>query len=475
MEQKQLNVAIISSPGIGHLISFVELAKILISRFNFTITLILPSRVNDQPSEAQSSLLSSLPNAISYVYLPPIDLSHVETDDLDVVISLVVVHSVPFIRDALSALPRLVAVVTDLFGTPVYDVARELGVPPYLYFFTNAMYLLFLFHLPKLHETVSCEFRDMVDPVILPGCVPIHGKDFEDGLQDRKSEAYSWIFYHLKRYGLVEGILINTFLDLEPGAIRGLQTEDPNRPPVYPIGPIVRSGMDMGCKVGGLECLRWLDQQPSRSVLFVSFGSGGTLSYDQLSELAIGLEKSGVRFLWVVKGPNEESSFGSYYNGHDQDESFGFLPNGFVNRTKDRGLLISSWAPQIEVLSHKSTGGFLTHCGWNSILESVIHVMPLIAWPLYAEQNMNATILEEGLEVALRPEINKHGIVEADRVAKVVKELMLGANGRRIRNLMKELSDCAKRAISETGDSTKSLNDVASEWMLAKAKECSNI
>ncbi|KAL2932211.1 Hydroquinone glucosyltransferase [Bienertia sinuspersici] len=465
-EIKQLHqIAIVSSPGLGHLISIIELAKRLVSHFNFSITLLLPSRAHDEPTKAQTSLLSSLPNAISYINLPPIDLSHVPTDDLDIIISLVILHSIDSIKESLSTLPRLVAVVTDLFGGLVFEVAREIGVPPYMYFTTNAMYLLFLFHLPKLHENVSCQFSEMADPVTLPGCVPVYGKDFEDSLQDRNSEAYFWTFYQIKKYGLVEGILINTFLDLEPGPIQALQTE--GRPKVYPIGPIVRSSSMKCDDVDGIECLRWLDQQPSKSVLFVSFGSGGTLSRKQLGELAIGLEKSEVRFMWVVKCPNDESSFGSYYdNGHDQPEPFSFLPKGFVQRIKDRGLLLSSWAPQIEVLSHRSTGGFLTHCGWNSILESISHAIPMIAWPLYAEQKINAVVIDKGLKVALTLKFNEDRIVEADQIADVVKELLLGKSGSEFYNQMEDLSNFAQKAITDNGNSTKAMKEVANRWIL---------
>ncbi|KAL2931466.1 Hydroquinone glucosyltransferase [Bienertia sinuspersici] len=113
--------------------------------------------------------------------------------------------------------------------------------------------------------------------------------------------------------------------------------------------------------------------------------------------------------MWVVKCPDDECSLG-------------FLPKGFVDRVKDRGLLMSSWVPQLEVLSHKSTGGFLTHCGWNSILESISHAVPMIAWPLYAEQKLNTVILDKGLKVALTLKFNEDRVVEADEIAEVVKE-----------------------------------------------------
>ncbi|CAL5396868.1 unnamed protein product [Camellia sinensis] len=120
---------------------------------------------------------------------------------------------------------------------------------------------------------------------------------------------------------------------------------------------------------------------------------------------------SGQRFLWVVRSPNDKSANAAFFTAQSQNDPFGFLPEGFLERTKGRGLVVQSWAPQIEVLRHHSTRGFLTHCGWNSILESVVHGVPLIAWPLYAEQKMNAVMLTEGLNVALRPKSDETGLV----------------------------------------------------------------
>ncbi|KAI9180660.1 hypothetical protein LWI28_006974 [Acer negundo] len=88
------------------------------------------------------------------------------------------------------------------------------------------------------------------------------------------------------------------------------------------------------------------------------------MSHDQLIELAFGLEMSQQRFIWVVRSPNDESANAAFFEVQSEKDPFGFLPEGFLERTKQRGLVISSWAPQIEVLSHGSTGGFLTHCGW---------------------------------------------------------------------------------------------------------------
>lgn len=284
-------------------------------------------------------------------------------------------RSIPRIRYAVKGLLAkvcLVAIIVDPFGSDVMEVAREFDIPPYLFFPSNAMNLAFSIMLPRLAKEVSCEFKDLLEPVQIPGCVPVHGKDLMDSVQDRSNDAYKWILHHAKRFVLAEGILVNTFMELEKGALKHLQEKEPGKPPVYPVGPLIKTG-PTNEERDRAECLKWLDNQPNDSVLFVSFGSGGTLSHNQLNELALGLESSGHKFLWVVRSPNDQSSNAAFFSVHSQDDPFVFLPKGFLERTKDQGLVVSSWAPKIEVLSHRATGGFLSHCGWNSTLESIVH------------------------------------------------------------------------------------------------------
>ena len=123
------------------------------------------------------------------------------------------------------------------------------------------------------------------------------------------------------------------------------------------------------------------------------------------------------------------------------------------------------WAPQAQVLSHGSTGGFLSHCGWNSTLESIMHGIPIIAWPLFAEQRMNAVLLTEGLKVALRPKANEKGLVDREEIAKVIKGLMIGEEGKKVHNRMKDLKIAADKAVSPNGSSTMALANIASHWI----------
>ncbi|KAJ9171492.1 hypothetical protein P3X46_014853 [Hevea brasiliensis] len=464
--QKQpTHVAILPSPGMGHLIPLVELAKRLVNQHNLSITFIVPT--DGPPSKAQKSVLESLPTTISSTFLSPVDMSDLPGDTkIETIISLTVARSLPSLCQVLKSLvesSRLAALVVDLFGTDAFDVAREFNISPYIFFPSTAMALSLFFWLPKLDEMVPCEYRELQEPVKIPGCIPIHGKELLDPVQDRKNDAYKWLLHHTKRYRLAEGVMVNSFVDMEGGAIKALQEEEAGKPPVYPVGPLVNMGSSSEGKEA--DCLRWLDEQPHGSVLYVSFGSGGTLSYDQINELALGLEMSQQRFLWVVRSPNDSVANATFFSVQSQKDPCDFLPEGFLDRTKGRGLLVPSWAPQAQVLSHGSTGGFLTHCGWNSILESVVNGVPLIAWPLYAEQTMNAVMLTEDIKVALRPKANvQNGLIERHEISKVVRGLMEGKEGKKVRNRMKDLKDAADRVLSEEGSSTKAISGLALKW-----------
>ncbi|XP_016651183.1 PREDICTED: hydroquinone glucosyltransferase-like [Prunus mume] len=472
--QQKLNpphVAIVPTPGLGHLIPLVELAKRLVVHHNFTVTFIIP---NDGSSMTpQKKVLQALnPQSISSTFLPPVNFGDLPDDaQIEARIALTMTRSLPALRDSLKVLAestRLVALVVDVFGADAFDVANECNVAPYMFWSTNAMALSFGFYLPWLDETTSCAYRDMPKPVRFPGCVPLHGRDFLDPVHDRSNQGYKSTLRICKKFKLASGIMVNSFTDLEPEIFKALKEAQGSQgfPPVFPVGPVIK--LDSArVSDGDHECLGWLDRQPRGSVLFVAFGSGGTHSLEQMKELALGLEMSGQRFLWVVRSPNETAKNGTYFSSSStaqQKDPLGFLPDGFLERTKEVGLVVPSWAPQVHVLSHESTGGFLTHCGWNSTLESIVNGVPLIAWPLYAEQHINAVLLADDIKIAWRVKMNDKGIVEGQDIARYARGLIEGDEGRLLRNKMKELKEAAKVALSQGGSSTESLAEMAEIW-----------
>ncbi|KAE8676875.1 UDP-glycosyltransferase 72B1 [Hibiscus syriacus] len=356
------HIAILPSPGMGHLIPLVQFAKRLVHQHSFNATFIIPT--DGSPSKAQKSTLDSLPSSIDSVFLPPINLTDLPGDSkIETVISLTVSRSLPYLRDAFKSLvakTNLVGLVVDLFGTDAFDVANEFGLSPYIFYPSTVMALSLSLYLQELDQKVSCEYRDMSEPVRIPGCIAIQGKELPDSIQTGKTTHTS------------------------------------------------------GC---------------------------------------------------FIMSPNDSVAHATFFSIESQNDPFEFLPKGFIERTKDRGLLVPSWAPQAQVLSHGSTGGFLTHCRWNSTLESVVNGVSLIVWPLYAEQKMKALMLTEDAKVALRPKPNENGLICRDDIAKVVKGLMEGEEGKSVRTRMKELKEAAAKVLGENGSSTKALSHVANKFI----------
>ncbi|THG04732.1 hydroquinone glucosyltransferase-like [Camellia sinensis] len=359
---------------------------------------------------------------------------------------------VPALRDSLKVLTEsnhLVALVVDVVGTDAFDVAKVFCLLRYIFIPLCAKPLSLFLHLSKLDETGISNYRDLPEPVKIPGCVPIKGTELLETFQNRNSESYKLALYHTKRYNVADGVIIISFIDLESKTFKVLMKTGSGKSPVYPIGPLLQTGPISGGG-SGYECLRWLDEQPRGSVLFVSFGSSGTLTHEQLTELALGLEMSEQRFIWVVRSPAKNAANAVYYNAQSskEDDPNNFLPKGFLERTRGVGLLVRSWAPQIQIMSHSSTGGFLTHWRWNSILES-IHGVPLIAWPLFTEQEMHTVMLTQEFEVAFRPKKNENGIVCHEEITKHVRYLIVGEEGKLVRHRAKELKDAAAMATSQ--------------------------
>ncbi|GJY44429.1 hydroquinone glucosyltransferase-like protein [Tanacetum coccineum] len=461
------HIAIFPSPGMGHLIPLIEFAQRLLHHRRLLITFIIPTTVG-ATIKPQNDILNAMSENISSIFLPPVDLNDIPDDaTIETRIALTMSRSFPSLRHTLAELTpnseKLSALVVDLFGPPSFEIIKDFNIPAYIFCTVSAMSLVSIFHTPILDKMYACELRDILEPIKLPGCVPFQGSDLPEPLQDKKNEAYKHVLHLTKMFSLPKGLLVNSFFELEPGAFKALEEGDWCKPDVYSVGPLIRSGSRNQAD-DGIECLKWLDKHPVASVLFVSFGSGGTLSQEQLIELAFGLEQSGQRFLWVIKSPHGTSN-ASYFNAQSHLDPFGFLPDGFLDRVKDQGLLVSSWAPQVEILGHGSTGGFLTHCGWNSIAESVVNGVPMIAWPLFAEQRMNAVLLTDGLDVAYRVKVDENGLVGRDEIGKCVGSLIAGENGRKMKLKVNQLKELAATAMSQDGSSTKSLLDVAQKWV----------
>ncbi|KAJ0027912.1 hypothetical protein Pint_36707 [Pistacia integerrima] len=205
--------------------------------------------------------------------------------------------------------------------------------------------------------------------------------------------------------------------------------------------------------------MEWLDDQPRSSVVFLCFGSTGSFDEDQVKEIASALEHSGHGFLWSLRQPPSKGHIGY---PSDYTKLTDVLPEGFLDRTAKIGKVIG-WAPQVSILAHEAIGGFVSHCGWNSVLESVWFGVPIATWPMYVDQQFNAfeMVIELGLAVEIKMDYikeisgNSLTIVSAEDIEKGIKKLMKG-NGE-IKKRMVEMSEKSRKALMEGGSSFSSL------------------
>ncbi|KAK4425800.1 UDP-glucosyltransferase 29 [Sesamum alatum] len=217
---------------------------------------------------------------------------------------------------------------------------------------------------------------------------------------------------------------------------------------ILPTGPLIADASD--CDDEKLsEIMRWLDEKQERSTVYISFGSECFLSKDQIQVIVKGLGLCSVNFLWVVRFPIEEKITSI-------EEA---LPAGFLETVKDRGMVVLGWAPQTKILAHPSTGGFVSHCGWSSIMESMYVGVPVIAMPMKSEQPINARlVVETGVGVEVGRDGNGHYLAEefAKAINKVIVEKPFCEG---LRNGAKRLSEAMKE--SEEGE----MNEVAEQLL----------
>ncbi|KAL4314321.1 hypothetical protein S245_051053 [Arachis hypogaea] len=467
---KKPHAAILTSPGMGHLIPEVELGKSLLTQHAFDVTIFLITTdlaTARSQIHQQTSHLETAPNVVEF---PQPDVSSKLGPDPSLYDRIIVTmtESLPSLRSFILSMkhpPSLL--VVDLFGTEAIPMARDLGMQPFVFLTTSAWFSALTIHLsamdPNQVENTHVKNRG---PLPIPGCEPIQFEDTLEALLDPLGPIYEGYSKVSKVINGSDGILINTWQDLEPSATKALGDSGILRRftngPVYPVGPLVRTlaDRDTGSVHVDNKVMQWLDRQPTESVIYVSFGSGGTMSEAQIRELAWGLELSMQRFVWVVRPPIEGDASGAYFDvGIGGDGSPEYLPKGFVERTKELGLVIPMWAPQVEILGHAATGGFVTHCGWNSVLEAIFGGVAMVAWPLYSEQKMNAAMLSKELGVAVRArgEAEGGGVVGRDEIARVVRRVMAEEEGGAMRAKVNELKASAEKAVCEFGSSYESL------------------
>ncbi|KAE8730525.1 hypothetical protein F3Y22_tig00002919pilonHSYRG00123 [Hibiscus syriacus] len=313
---KKAELVFIPMPGMGHLVPIVQLAKLLVHLNSSLSITILTIKTPYDPKfcayidSLSADRTSTTTSRIKFINLPQPDP---DVDEFKFLSSLAqtqgslvkeAVTNIVELSNSVPGSPRLAGFVLDMFLTPFVGLAKEFGVPSYALFSSGAGALGFAFYIQALHDEQNDEFlkfKDSETEFTIPSYINPVSTNFFPSMMSRPELVNFFILNMARGLREVKGILINTFSELESHAVDSLSNGKHQIPPIYPVGPILDLADPSGTHQNYDTILQWLDEQPHSSVVFLCFGSMGSFSLEQVTEIAHALEQSGHRFLWSLR------------------------------------------------------------------------------------------------------------------------------------------------------------------------------
>ncbi|XP_020673919.1 cyanidin 3-O-rutinoside 5-O-glucosyltransferase-like [Dendrobium catenatum] len=315
-------------------------------------------------------------------------------------------------------------IIYSFFMSWAAEIARERGIPSFLFWIQPATAFAVYWH--YFHDYKSILAANVSDPlsvVNLPGLPPMRIRDLPSFVTENSPEGPYAVFTPFIRemFEMLDTeisiqsskpmVISNTADEMEASAIMSVADEVN----IVGIGPLLEDTVE-----GSLfksddkkEYMDWLDRQEEKSVVYVSFGSISVLQKDQLEEIWKGLRRSGRPYLWVVRKDNR-------WEGQELEED--------EDEEVKKGIVVE-WCSQGRVLEHKAVGCFVTHCGWNSTVESLLCGVPTVAVPQWTDQLTNAWLMEKAWGTGVRAEVSKDGLMEADELRRCL-EIVMGEGER---------------------------------------------
>ncbi|EOA29507.1 hypothetical protein CARUB_v10013563mg [Capsella rubella] len=454
----------------GHMIPILDMAKLFASRGAKSTLLTTPisAKILEKPIEAFKAQNPDLEIGIKIFEFPCVELglpegcengdfinSYQKSDSGDLFFKFI--FSTKYMKHQLESFVETTkpsALVADMFFPWATESAEKFGVPRLVFHGTSffALCCSYNMRIHKPHKKVATRSTPFEIPC-LPGNIVITAD--QANVADEATPMGKYMKEVRESETNSFGVLVNSFYELEPAYADFYRSFVAKR--AWHIGPLSLSNREFVEKAGRgkkanideQDCLKWLDSKTLGSVVYLSFGSGTNLTNEQLLEIAYGLEGSGQNFIWVVRTNGNQ--------GEDEE----WLPERFEERTTKKGLIIRGWAPQVVILDHKAIGGFVTHCGWNSAVEGIAAGLPMVTWPMGAEQFYNEKLLTKvlkiGVSVGATEKVKKGKLISREQVEKAVREVIVGEEAEERRLWAKKLGEMAKAAVEEGGSS---YNDV---------------
>ncbi|KAI3733072.1 hypothetical protein L1987_64289 [Smallanthus sonchifolius] len=441
-EERKQHLVLVASPFQGHMTPMLQLGSVLYSK-GFSIT-IAHTKLNS-PDPANHPDFLFLPLSDNFL---AIDASANFTNFLELLNDNCRMQLQDLLTQKIQQENHeIVTIIHDNIMYFVEEVARNLNLPSIVLRSCSASYLPAFLALPKLHADGLLPVQDSMMQKLVPELYPLRYKDLP--FNNTSTEILKEMWALSERIRTPFAIIWNTMDFLENSALTKLRQH--YRIPIFAIGPLNETARCQSTSFlkEDTNCITWLDKQAPRSVIYVTLGSLATMDENELAETAWGLANSNQPFLWVVRPGSVKGS-----------EWIEFLPNGFMEETRGRGLVLK-WAPQKQVLGHKAVGGFWSHCGWNSTLESLSQGVPMICRPYFGDQYVNSRYLSYVWRVGLELEC-----LERRVIVSAIRRLLVDEEGEETRKRANDMKEKAKYCLCKGGSSFDSLNNLV-EFILA--------
>ncbi|KAL3355305.1 hypothetical protein AABB24_019398 [Solanum stoloniferum] len=435
---KKLHIAVFPWLAFGHMVPYLELSKLIAQKGHKISFISTPRNIDRLPK-----LPPTLAPFLNFVKIP---LPHVDKlpKNAEATIDLPY-EKVKYLKLAQDGLKEPIArfleestpdfIIFDFASYWIPSIASKFNIPSGYFSIFIAALLGFAGPVPGSNN--DYEIRTMpeeftVPPKWVPFETTVASKLFEvlkifEATFKGEEENVSDLFRMHKSVENCDFLFVRSCSEFEPEWLKVVG--DIHRKPVFPVGQLPTTIYeDDNTKIDAWKEIKlWLDEQEKGKVIYVAFGSEVKPSQNELTELAFGLELSGLPFFWVLRTKRGES-----------DDELIQLPEGFEDHTNGRGIVCTSWAPQLKILSHDSVGVFLTHSGWSSEVEAIQFEKPLVLLTFLADQGINARLLEEKKMAYSISRDDLDGSFNRDSVAESLTLVLVEKEGEIYRKKIKE-------------------------------------
>ncbi|XVF05422.1 hypothetical protein REPUB_Repub05bG0170700 [Reevesia pubescens] len=437
-QQKSGHLVLVMLPFQGHITPMLQLATILHSK-GFTITIVHPELNSPNPSNHPEFTFISIPDKLTE--------SELSGDVANLMLSLNQNCASPLqeckkkILHQKDSHDRIVGILYDTLMFCAQTIADDLRLLAINVRTSSAATMLLYPQFPQLNG------KDFISENDMPELQSLQLLHIRALLSQIKTDALTeWRTAFTNGVKSSSAIIVNTMDFLERAALSKIKEYFPV--PIFTIGPLHKLA-PTSCSsllIEDANCISWLNKQAPKSVIYVSFGSMASIDEQELTETAWGLANSKQPFLWVIRP--------GLVRGSDWIES---LPNGFQESVGKRGCIVK-WTPQKEVLAHAAVGGFWSHCGWNSTIESICEGVPMLCNPFFGDQVLNSSYICNVWKIGLELRKLERGTIEG-----TIKRLIFDVEGEEIRKKAMDLKEKAALCLREAGSSCCSFNELTKQ------------